>query len=185
MKNRANSTIIAVGWILSIIIAFTAGYYLNPLFMHGQRHGVAKPNANVIILWEHAGGVDQLYVGNVITDIGEQYLRNITSQGASAVVDAVKYISIGNATASASLTDLASEYDRQAGTVVEWINGGDYAYNCTYKWVNVGPVTLNAAGLHWNASGTGNLFAVANFAETTFGSNDNLTIRWVVTFNGN
>ena len=179
---RKVKVLLALTWALSIVCSVFAGYALA-VWLPAQRHGVAKPSANVVILWEHAGGTDVLYSGNVITDIGEQHLRDMAANGGT--FEAIKYISIGNASASASLTSLSSEYDRKAGNVVAWINNGDYAYNCTYKWTFTETVTLNAAGLHWASSGTGNLFAVANFAQTTFHANDNCTIRWIITFDGN
>jgi len=176
---RKVKVLLALAWALSVVCSVFAGYALA-VWLPAQRHGVAKPSANVIILWEHAGGTDVLYSGNVITDIGLQHLRDIAANGGT--FNAIKYISIGNATASSSLTDLTSEFDRQAGNVVTWMNGGYPAFNVTYKWVNVGPCTLNAVGLHWDASASNTLFAVANFVQTTFGANDNCTIKWVITF---
>jgi len=169
--------------IAMFINGFLACHALYTYWLPMLRHGVARPKANVIILWEHAGGSDVLYTGNAITDIGEEHLRDMAANGGT--LSAIRYISIGNATASTSLTDLANEYDRQAGNVVTWINNGDYAYNCTYKWTFSSTVTLNAAGLHWDASASNTLFAVANFAQTTFHANDNCTIRWIITFDGN
>jgi len=99
----------------------------------------------------------------------------------------LKYISIGNATASASLTQLSTEYTRAEGTVSDlWLyNGEDYAFNCTKKFTFTETVTLNAAGWHWASSGDNNMYAVANFDETTFQANWNLTITWVGVFDGN
>jgi len=166
--------------IAMFINGFLTCHALYTYWLPMMRHGVATPTANVIILWEHAGGTDVLYTGNAITKIGLQYLRDIAANGGT--YNAFKYISIGNASASEDLTDLASEYDRQAGNVVTWTNNGYPAFNVTYKWVNIGPVTVNAAGLHWDASASSTLFAVANFPETYFGGNDNCTIKWIITF---
>jgi len=170
--------VLAVAWTLSLLASMTAGYALYPLL--SAQHGRLQPKANVIMLLERPGGVDELYIGNVITDIGLQHLRDMAANGGTYT--AFKYISIGNATASSSLTDLASEYDRQAGNVVTWTNGGYPAFNVTYKWINIGPVTVNAAGLHWDASASNTLFAVANFPQTHFGGSDNCTIKWIITF---
>jgi len=176
---RKAKVLFSFAFALMFLSGFVACYAVYPV-LFAPRHGVAVPKANVVILWEHAGGTDVLYSGNVITDIGLQHLRDMAANGGT--FNAIKYISIGNATASSSLTDLTSEFDRQAGNVVTWMNGGYPAFNVTYKWVNVGPCTLNAVGLHWDASASNTLFAVANFVQTTFGANDNCTIKWVITF---
>jgi len=171
--------LLVIIWTLTLITSFYIGYNLKNYF----KHGTVTSKANVYIFWENPQGTDLLYGGNVITDIGEQYLRSIASQGGT--YDAIRYISIGNATAAATLTDLATQYERKNGTIVEWINSGDYAYNCTYKFTFTETVTLNAAGLHWDLTAANTLFAVANFQETTFSVNDNCTIRWVITFDAN
>jgi len=158
-------------------------YALTPWVL--RQHGVTSARANVFFIMERFDGPAVLQVGNVITDIGENYTRCAFSRGGTW--SNVTYISIGNATASASLTILTSEYDRQKGTIAEWINGGDYAFNCTYKWTFSATVTINAAGAHWESTGDGNMYAVANFpnGNQTFNANENLTVRWVFTYNAN
>jgi len=173
---RKVKVLVAVAWALSIVCSLYAGYALAPWLQ--ARHGVSRVEANVFVFKETTHGVELILGGNVITDIGEEYAgSNDTSL--------IKYISIGNATASASLTKLTSEYDRKEGTVVEWTYNGDYAKNITYKWTSLS-VTLNAAGIHWSgtANSDNNLYAVANFDQTTF-NNENLTIRWMLVWDCN
>lgn len=123
---------------------------------------------------------------NVITDIGENRTRCLISRNTTAE-NGVLWISIGNATAATGLTQLTTEYARAEGTVTEWTNGGDSAYNLTYKFTFAETVNINCAGSHWSNTGDGNLYAVANFGggAQTFNSNDNATIVWVKTYNCN
>lgn len=140
-----------------------------------------EPQANVFVF--HNGLL--IYEGtNDITDIGEEHVRDYMSGGGSMV--ASKYIAIGNVSGTLTAkTQLDSEYNRQTGTVANWTNAGDYAYNSTYTWTFTETQRLDGAGLHWAASGNNNLFACDNFDATTFNTDDNLTITWSVTFNAN
>ena len=76
---RKVRVLVAFAWALSLLASMTAGYALYPLL--SAQHGRLEPKANVIILWERPGGVDELYIGNVITDIGLQHLRDIAANG--------------------------------------------------------------------------------------------------------
>lgn len=141
--------------------------------------------ANVFFVYELQEGTSNLEVHNVITNIGENYTRNAFS--VNSTLYAVQWISIGNATASTSLTQLTTEYDRKQGTLANWTNSGDSAFNCTYKWTFTETVNLNCAGGHWGPSGNNNLYACANFpdGDVTFNSGENLTVTWVYTYNCN
>jgi len=140
--------------------------------------------ANVFLEYELFSGQSNLEVHNVVTDIGEQQIRNRCSGNGTFV--GFFFISIGNATASTSLTELTTEYDRQLGVIVNWTYSGDAALNCTCKWTFTETVNLNCAGSHWATSGDNNMGACANFPSAqTFNANENLTARWVWIFNAN
>ena len=162
-----------------ILCAFLLGYFASPQI---QRHGY---KANVFIGYELFSGNSEFETHNVVTDIGEAQIELRCSTNGTYVF--FGYISIGNATASASLTQLTTQYDRKLGTVVRWTNGGDSAFNVTYKWTFTETVSLNCAGNHWADSGDNNMGAVANFptGAQIFNANENLTARWVWTFNAN
>jgi hypothetical protein len=138
-------------------------------------------------------GSGQLATGNLITDIGDNYVRDILGFDNVTSNNATKWISIGNTTTPAATdTKLTSEviaadnYARQLGTVVAWLNGTNYAYNvsATFSLANV-TNTVNAVGLHWNNSPGSdvNMFATASIGQQTFSApSDNCTITWVITF---
>ena len=168
---------------LTAILCSTLGYSLRIHLVY-QRPSM---KANVFLVFETFSGKAQVQTSNVITDIGENYTRNAFS-GNSSGLYAVQWISIGNASGTLQTkTQLDSEYSRQFGTVANWTNSGDYAFNCTYKWTFTETINLNCAGGHWNSTGNNNLYAVANFPDgaVTFNNNENLTVRWVYTYNCN
>ena len=140
---------------------------------------------NVFIVMETAHGKTVLSSHNVITDIGENrtaaYHWNLTT------ANLVNYISVGNATAGTGLTQLTTQYDRFLGTVANWTNGGDYAFNVTYTHQFNETQSIDCVGAHWASSGDNNLYAVANFVggATVFNDNDNLTAIWVFTYDAN
>ncbi|MDH7607712.1 MAG: hypothetical protein QHH12_08185 [Candidatus Bathyarchaeota archaeon] len=129
---------------------------------------------------------------NVITNLGENETATRHRVGASYV--AVKYISLSNdASASQTWTKLPNEANtygatRAEGTVSNlWLYNGDAAYNVTKKFTFTGDITLQAVGAHWDGTplSNNNMYSCANFAQTTFGNNWNLTITWVFVFDGN
>jgi hypothetical protein len=136
-------------------------------------------------------GISDIPICNLITDIGENQTATRNRVGATYV--AVKYISLGNATAAAGLTKLTTEAttlgaERAEGEVSNlWLYSGDAAYNITKKFTFTGDITLNACGGHWLVTGDsdGNMYSVANFAQTAFATSWNLTITWVYVFDGN
>lgn len=67
------------------------------------------------------------------------------------------------------------------------MNGTDYAYNVTHKFTATGTIRINATGLHWSDtdSADNTMFALASITATTFANNDNCTITWVITCDGN
>ena len=167
---------------LCSILAFSSGYLLSNGFV--QPVSRVKSGANVFVTIETPMGAKAIPIHNVITNIGEQQAAERFRTGASYT--ALEYISIGNATASSSLTQLTTEYTRAQGTVSSlWTYSGDSAFNCTHKFTFTETVTLNCAGWHWASSGDNNMYACANFDQTTFQANWNLTITWVGVFDGN
>lgn len=148
---------------------------------------VAHVKDNVFIFTEKASGRTLTSQHNVITDIGENRTGEFHNSNTTSA-NGVLWISIGNATAAAGLTQLTTQYgSRFLGTVQNWTNSGDFAYNITYTHMFTETQNINAVGAHWSDTGDGNLYAVANFAggATTFNNADNLTITWVYTFDCN
>jgi len=182
---RKVRVLLAVAWALSVVLAFGGGFAVQIYMLSNSTPSRTVAGANVFVTIETSMGIRSIPIHNVITDIGEQQAAERFRTGGSYT--ALEYISIGNATASASLTQLTVEYAREQGTVSAlWLyNGEDYAFNCTKKFTFSETVTLNAAGWHWAASGDNNMYAVANFDQTTFQPNWNLTITWVGVFDGN
>lgn len=167
--------------LLMIVLAFGAGFYFREDWL--VRRG-PYGEGNVFVFCETSEGSWWLESGNVITNIGEDYTRDAFSQGGVANVT---YISIGNVTAGVTKTQLDSEYDRQMGSISEWENSGDYAFNVTYTWMFTETQRIDGAGAHWASGGDGNLYACANFAggAVTFNDNDNCTVVWVFTYDCN
>lgn len=164
------------------MLAFAFGYTVNNYVPKSPR---TLAGANVYVTIETATGVQDVPIHNVITAIGEQQVA--TRMRVSGSYNPVQFISIGNATASRSLTKLTQEHSRAQGTVSSlWSYGGYAAFNVTKKFTFTGTVTLNACGAHWEgtANSDNNMYAVANFQQTTFQQNWNLTITWIFVFQG-
>jgi len=167
---------------LTAILCSTLGYSLK--FPLSKKFTM---KANVFLVYELFEGNVKLETPNVITNIGENRTGIYHSQNQTSIY-AVQWISIGNASGTLQTkTELDSEYDRKQGSIVEWLNDNDFAFNCTYKWTFTETVNLNCAGGHWNSTGNNNLYAVANFPDgaVTFNINENLTAKWVYTYNCN
>lgn len=175
-----NSKNVAISVAFVLILASTLTLNIQP-----QQHDVIAKE-NIYFFYEKASGSSYAEGHNVITNIGENRTGQFHSQNTTSE-NGVLWISIGNATASASLTQLTSEYLRWEGTAVEWMNGGDFAYNLTYTHMFTETQNIDCAGSHWDGSGNNNLYAVANLAggAQTFNANDNITITWVKTFDCN
>lgn len=174
------------------VLAFSSGMLaFSPLMKIGHR--TPKPSANVFILCETARGTWTAKGENLITDIGEQYPRNILGFNNVTNHNATKWISMSNAgsplvTWTELDTELAANgFTRALGTVVTWMNGTDYAYNVTKKFTATGTQQVQTAGLQWSgtAESDNSLFAAADFTQTTFENNDNCTITWVITWDAN
>ena len=178
--------------VLVSVLGFSAGLAAFSPLMTAQ-HRDSKVSANVFILFETAKGTWTAKGGNLITNIGERYVRNILGFDNVTSNNATKWISISNAGSPlVTWTELDTEiaangFTRALGTVTAWLNGTDYAYNVTKKFTATGTQQVQTAGLQWNSTsqGDGSLFAAADFAQTTFENNDNCTITWVITWDAN
>ena len=173
------------------VIGVFCSFLICSLFFSAVLISLNTQNAiikdNVFIVMETASGRHTIAQHNVITDIGETRTGEFHNSNTTSA-NGVLWISIGNATAGTGLTQLTSQYGtRFLGTVQNWTNGGDFAYNITYTHMFTETQNINCAGAHWSDSGDGNLYAVANFVggAATFNTNDNLTITWVFTFDCN
>lgn len=177
---------------LTLVLCFAFGVSINPIATM-LTHRDPKAKANLFLLFETARGSWSGNGGNLITNIGERLVRNILGFDNVTANNATKWISLSNVGSPlASWTQLDTEvtangFGRALGTVATWQNGTDYAYNVTKKFTATGTQQLQTAGLQWSgqASTDNNLFAAATFTQTTFETNDNLTITWVITWDAN
>ena len=171
-----------------VMLGICLGYYTETMV---YQHRSPKMSLNVFVFKETAEGKETLASGNVITDIGEDFVRDDLSAGGT--VNATKWISLSNdASPVQTWTKLpnelaASGFTRALGSVTQWTSGTDYAYNVTKKFTATGAVTAQCAGLQWavTASSDNNLFACAAFTQTTFAANDNCTIVWMIVIDAN
>ena len=181
------TALLLTSWLLMGFIGFSIknGYILG--------HKDGEYNANLVLLFETSRGSWSDGSGNLITDIGERYVRNIIGFDNQTANNATKWISLSNVGSPLDTwTELNTEinangFTRALGTVTTWMNGTDYAFNVSKKFTASGTQQLQTAGLQWNDTPESdlNLFACATFTQTTFESNDNLTITWVITFDAN
>lgn len=178
-----------LGFALVAVLAASMGYMANPLIRH------MDPKINVYMTiqkGEAAGTTATLASGNLITDIGENFVGNATLDlDANTTSWAISLSNDGSP--AAAWTELTTEvaangFSRAvAETVGPWSNSGDWAMNFTYTFTATGSQQLQTAGLHWDSTGESdnNLFAAADFTQTTFEADDTLTVTWVITFNAN
>jgi hypothetical protein len=184
--NEMKRTIFA-GAIIGLMLGICAGYYAALMV---YQHRSPKATVNVFVFKETAEGIELLSSGNVITDIGEDYVRDALSAGGT--INQTKWISLSNdASPVQTWTKLPNEltnlgFARALGTVTQWTSGTDYAYNVTKKFTATGAVTAQCAGLQWNdVLSDNNLFACAAFTQTVFAANDNCTIVWMIVIDAN
>jgi len=169
--------------VLCCLIAFSSGYAIQNYIINKPH--TPKVSANVFVTVQTEFGVYDISVHNVITDIGERYVRNILGFDNETAHNATKWITLSNdASPVQTWTQLATEATtlgagRVLGTVDAWESAGDYSYNVTNKFTFTGAITLQCVGLQWSgvASSNNNLFACAAFTQTAFANNWNLTIN--------
>lgn len=176
--------------ISALLLSFSIGFMLAPDF---------SQHKNPQVQWNVYAFKDGVMVGeasgNLITDIGEIWIRDwaAASAGNTTSRDGARYISLTNtASPAADWTKLTSEvttngFDRNEGTVTWWVNSGDAAFNVTKTFTATGTQQLQTAGLNWVSTddSDGNLFAAASFTQTTFNAGDTLTITWIITIDAN
>ena len=183
---------------LSAIVLATFLATFIPMFaiQQGILFGHKDPgySANVFYLFETSHGTWGGMAGNVITNLGECYVRNIMGFNNETGHNETKWISLSNdASPAATWTKLTNEvtangFGRALGTVAAWNNGTDYAFNVTKTFTATADGNeLQCAGLNWNDTpdSDSNLFACAAFTQTTFNTGDNCTITWVITWDAN
>ena len=174
--------------IIAILSSFTLGY----CWQMGYFHRSPQVSVNIWVFKETPQGTETLVAGNVITDIGERYIRNILGFD-NETNYATKWITLGNSSIAQTKTQLDTEaaslgFERALGTVTAWISSGDYSYNVTKKFTATGDITINATGLQWVETGASNnnLFALASLGGAqSFQNNWNCTIVWTITWNAN
>lgn len=171
------------------VLSVSLTYGSIQLTMWLQHDRPSRPHANVEYVFETWDGIFVYSEHNVITDIAENFTRDAFSRG--SVENATK-LAVGNVTDAAQTnTTLAAVYDDPTdgnfteGTIVEWLSGGDAAYNCTFQWTFEETVNLNAAALY--IGNTTFCYAIANFpgGAQTFNSGENLTVRWTPVYDAN
>lgn len=177
--------------LLTAILSVSLSYSLRISFVDRNNPSV---RANLFVFVETIEGTSEGQSHNLITNIGEQYPRDILGFDNVTNHNATKWISFSNTgTPSVTWTELDTEvnangFSRALASVVAWMDGTDYAYNVTKKFTATGTQQLKNVGLQWSgvALSDNNLFACAGLPQqTTFNSGDNCTILWVVTYNGN
>jgi len=181
----------ALAIVLCCLIAFTSGYAIQNAYFN-KPHKPMGSGANVFLTVESPMGIYDIPITNLITNIGEN--QTATRQRVGATYVAIKYISLSNdASALATWTKLPNEAttlgaERGEGTVSAlFLYSDDAAYNVTLTFHFTGDITLQCAGGNWSPTGASdnNLYSAANFAQTAFANNWNLTITWVYVFDGN
>jgi hypothetical protein len=106
-KIRISRTLFAVVLATCIVLSFAVGLMVNDYLFPSVSNGGHQPQrvgANVYVTIETPMGMQAIPIENVITTIGLQ--QAATRFRTSGTYTACQYISIGNATASASLTKL-------------------------------------------------------------------------------
>lgn len=174
---------------MCILLSFAVGFSLkdSPLL-----HKNPQADVNVFVFKETPYGKDLIATGNLVTDEGDRYVRNILgfNNVTAPTHNATKWIALGNSTIVATNTILDAEatttgFTRFLGTVTPWINAGDWSYNVTNKFTATGNIQINSTSLHWSdiSNTDNNCFAMASLGGAQdFQNNWNCTIVWVITW---
>ena len=122
---------------------------------------------------------------NVITTIGASRLRDFlgfTNQ--TGPTNTTTVISLGNEEVDYTKTKLATEI---TGNGLARANGTVTVINATaiqiqHTWTATGAETVNATGLHWDATinSDGNMMAMASISSVSLQANDQLQVTWTV-----
>lgn len=153
-------------------------------------HKNPSMKTNLIFIFETWEGKETFDTGNVITNIGENASLQAMFYGWS---NNITKLAVGNATGTLQTkTTLDAVYDDPTdGNFTDptissaWMNSGDIARNMTYQWTFEETVRLDSIACYLH--NTTYAYALANFPEgaRTFDNGENLTGRWVMTFNCN
>lgn len=119
---------------------------------------------------------------NVFTKIGQDWVRD--ALGSAPASDVAKYISLSAGNGSAPTADwvllptpeLTGTLARHAGT---YTATGTGSWTIEWTFTSDATVTIVDTGLHWAASGSGNMIAAAALSPTaSLASGDSLKITW-------
>jgi hypothetical protein len=193
--------------LIALLIASTYAAMIGTDAYTGRVHAIAGVKVNVSWVFQTAkDGVITGSSGNLITDIGDQYIANVTdglaqTGGAGHAV----YIALGNGTNLAySDTQLTTETASSQGfsrsgaitptpatglgsTLTPTSNGYYFNFTLTNKFTASVTMTVNATSIQWyaTAGSNGNMFAEASIGTLPvgqlFNANDNCTISYTFT----
>ena len=177
--------LLAVTLLCGLLCGGILGYAI-PNFWFKQ-HGETALGANCYVQYEtESRGSGEIFVGNLITKIGENTTRDRLSTNMSAVN--VGWISLGNATVAVTLTKLTTEYARYTATITTPSVYNQYScFNITATYMFTETVAITACGANWGftPSSDNNLYAAAYLQGGTallWNNRDNLTITWVFSY---
>lgn len=189
LDNKKFALVIVSTILLTMSLTVMASYYVLDVTPGRNKHKNPELKANLYVFVDKAEVEYWMGSGNVITNIGENYTRDIHS-GNSTGLNGIHWISLGNVTGTLQTkTQLDSEYNRNLGTIVNGTLGADPHFNLTYTHTFNETQRIDGAGAHWEGTydSNNNLYAVANFAggAVTFNLNDNCTVLWMITYDAN
>jgi hypothetical protein len=177
--------------LIFFMVGLSVGWVVKTEYLH------MDPSYNVHFEFyktDSSGAEGVLAVGNLITDIGENFIGNATIGLENNGTWSISVSNVGSPLASWTQLDTevnANGFTRKAATTVVWVNGGDWAVNYTATFTATATQQLQTAGLQWDSTpaSNNNLFAAATFTQTTFNygdlGGDSLTCRWTITHNAN
>ena len=182
-------------WSIIVVAVLLAGFTTGYAWQNGYFHRSPQPKANVFIYIETPTYTGEIPIGNLITNIGEQYDRDILGYNNVSLYNTTTCISLGNTTTvAATLTKETTEatnggFARQNGTVVGGQNAAnDHYYNATWMFTSTADMNINSTGLHWSnvSNSDSNMFAVASLgAAYAFPTGSNCTIVWQIIIDAN
>lgn len=180
---------ILVGSIATVNLALTSedGFSANSLKSTAGMMG----HVTLTAVNEDGNIVAYRQTDNVVLNTGDDcLLENAfgvdTSCGAATTAFDFVEIGTGSAAKTESNTALVTAYTARAGTATltsaATANSGAVAL-VTAQFLDVGQ-DIHEAALR-NGLGTGDVLALQNFSPISLGANDDLTIEWTVTIDGN
>jgi hypothetical protein len=190
--------------VLGLCAVFMLGFACAYAYNVSVGHVSPRISVNMEYVFELSDGTVCGSTGNIITDIGDQYVSNLTvnraMSGFSYGSNGTVFISLGNSsTISYSDTKLLQEAVNSGFSRTDALtptyssgsgigNGNYYNFTVTNKFTATATIAINATGLQWDGTSNSdnNLFAEANIGTLptgqVFNANDNCTITWTITF---